>query len=350
MTLSENPPQEAELLDLKRQAFLLNQFDTAPDGKLSQGDANKFIPTQIKKELNLSAPPANKARKALAARGLLTEQKVKKSVIYTITEAGRTWLEAHREHLPTPPPKPAPRKKREPKPKPEPKTGVQVPIHVSREAFLLLHLLDGPEEGRTVSDLCKQAGSKQLKLDDKTMAGQVLSELSERQLVLVTHVPRSDKYTLTPTGQLHLFTLSVDDSVKVTLTGSGLTKLLQVAHSGRSTAPAAEPVSKPTAPTTSQLEAAVMEIFVELRRERYANTKLVPIHEVRAILGRQFGDEVASHEVFDELVLGMRRSKKVALLSISDRSRATEAQLRDSIVAVGETFYYLENVNDSSSG
>jgi len=138
------------------------------------------------------------------------------------------------------------------------------------------------------------------------------------------------------------------------LSGAALTRLLRAAREGLVTSPnvsipelpapltQSPPLeSAPSESTPGDLESAVTRIFTELLNERYANTGLVPIHEVRTTIRQRFGMTVASHEVFDDVLFGMRRSKKVALLSISDRSSATEEQLRDSIVGVGETFFYL---------
>ena len=342
-----NPPRDAELLGFIRQAFLLEQVNLAPGGTITRGQANKQISRLIQKELMLTVAGAGDLREALSSQGYLTERKTSRSVIYTLTDDGRAWLEIHREYIPSIRTKPTTGKKAAPEPKSEPKPVVHVPIQVCREGYLLLHLLDAPDEGRTASELRKQVGSKQLKLDDEATAAPVLSELIERQFITVTHLPRSDKYSLTPIGQLYLFTLSIDASVKVTLSGSALTQLLQAARNG--TASTSEPVSKTSVqPTTAQLEAAAMEIFAELRRN--LNTKLVPIHKVRSAIRNKFGAEATAHAVFDEVILNLRRSKKLRLISISDKSEATPEQLRDSIVSVGETFFYLENMDASASG
>jgi hypothetical protein len=40
----------------------------------------------------------------------------------------------------------------------------------------------------------------------------------------------------------------------------------------------------------------------------------------------------------------------VRLISIDDRSRATSEQLRDSVFAVGETFFYMEQPDALAQG
>jgi hypothetical protein len=342
MTVSANPPRDAELLDLKRQAFLLDQLNSSGDGQLSRTDANKRIPKQIQEELSLAPSSANEFRRVLASRGLLTERNVKKSVSYAMTDAGRVWLSNNQPYIPL---RPAIGKVNH---------TTDASIQQLRVAHLLLQLLDVPKDGQASTDLNKRLGSQKTSLQlNAATARHVRGELHDKHLIAVIRTARSEKYLLTPAGYSYLVTFPFDDLGKLTLSGSALTQLLRAARNGGAQTP--EHDSKVTsrsteALTTSQLERAVMEIFVKLLHERHANTGLVPIHEVRVTIRQQFGEEAASHGVFDEVVRGMRRSKKLALLSISDRSRATEEQLRDSIVGVGETFFYLENVDGSSSG
>ena len=91
-----------------------------------------------------------------------------------------------------------------------------------------------------------------------------------------------------------------------------------------------------------------MEIFHELLRERFTMIGMVPIHELRKGVSERFGPQAASHAVLDELLLNLRRTKKAKLVPIDDRSRATPAQLQDSVFAVGETFFYMEKAHAPS--
>lgn len=156
------------------------------------------------------------------------------------------------------------------------------------------------------------------------------------------------EYTLTPKGLKYLAWLSFDGFTEVKIKGAALTALLSAARS--STAPATATPTPTGTPSAADLEAAVMDIFHRLLRERHANIRMVPIHEVRAEVRERFGEKAASREVFNELLLDMRRAKKVRLVSIDDRSRATEHQLKDSVFAVGETFFYLEAAHAQVSG
>lgn len=126
----------------------------------------------------------------------------------------------------------------------------------------------------------------------------------------------------------------------------------------RGATPTAAPVSAPTpqattppAPAAAPQAATVSKAAVadavlgefEARIGKSA-TRMVPIHEIRDAIRVKLGDAAASDEVFNDVMLDLRRSKKVRLVSIDDRSRATEKQLADSVFAVGETFFYVERV------
>jgi len=74
----------------------------------------------------------------------------------------------------------------------------------------------------------------------------------------------------------------------------------------------------------------------------WGSIRMVPIHAIRAELRRQLPG-MTDQQLNDQL-LDMRRQGKVRLVSITDRSRATEQQLRDSVFSVGETFFYVERV------
>ena len=98
------------------------------------------------------------------------------------------------------------------------------------------------------------------------------------------------------------------------------------------------------APPAAELERAVVDEVHDMLAGRHANIRMAPIHEIRDAIRAKFGDEAASPEVFNDLLLGLRRQKKLWLVSIDDRSRATEQQLKDSVFAVGETFFWAETM------
>src|SRR5262249_45550935 len=109
----------------------------------------------------------------------------------------------------------------------------------------------------------------------------------------------------------------------------------------------AEQIAQPVQVSgTTDLERIVLETFEELRRGKYADSGLVPIHEVRAVVRTRQGDAAAQHDVFDEVVLGLMRAKKLRLAPIADPSRVEPQQLQDAIAGVGETLFYLEPVHE----
>ena len=337
--MSDHPPRCAELLYLKRQAFLLDQVASARDGKLSRTDANKPIPKQIQDELTLDAATAGDFRREMVSRGLLAEQKVKRSVVLAITEAGRTLLRDNHFYVPL---RPA---------KGEVNDADDSVLRQKRVALLLLQLVDIPEGGHTPADLKKKFEPLQAKLKlNSATARFVRGGLADVRFIAVTRTARSEKYVLTEAGHSHLGTLSFEDFGKLTLSGSALTRLLRVAR-GSEVYPPDHPSSPRTpAPvlTPRDLEAAVLAASEQVRRD--GNTKLAPICEVRAIMRQRYCEAAVSRDAFDECILELRRSKKQRVISISDKSSATGEQLRDSVLAVGEVFFYLENIDESASG
>jgi hypothetical protein len=101
--------------------------------------------------------------------------------------------------------------------------------------------------------------------------------------------------------------------------------------------------AKKTKPATPQeIESKTVEVFDNLLTEKFSSLDMVPVHEIRKSIAEQLGAKSASHAELDKIMLDMRRSKKLNLISISDRSRATPEQLNDSVSAVGEIFFYAE--------
>jgi len=332
--VSDHPPRCAELLYLKRQAFLLDQVASARDGKLSRTDANKPIPKQIQDELTLDAATAGDFRREMVSRGLLAEQKVKRSVVLAITEAGRTLLRDNHFYVPL---RPA---------KGEVNDADDSVLRQKRVALLLLQLVDIPEGGHTPADLKKKFEPLQAKLKlNSATARFVRGGLADVRFIAVTRTARSEKYVLTEAGHSHLGTLSFEDFGKLTLSGSALTRLLRVARASEVYPPDHPP---PLVLTPRDLEAAVLAASEQVRRD--GNTKLAPICEVRAIMRQRYDEAAVSRDAFDECILELRRSKKQRVISISDKSSATGEQLRDSVLAVGEVFFYLENIDESASG
>lgn len=109
--------------------------------------------------------------------------------------------------------------------------------------------------------------------------------------------------------------------------------------------------SQPDKPAASpeELRHAILESFEELLREEHGVTRLVPIHQVREAIRKRLGSTSARHDHFDEAVLSLWRKKRLGIVPITDPSRATPEQLRDSIPGEGDTLYYLEVAHEPVS-
>ncbi|MBN9517564.1 hypothetical protein J0H58_03445 [bacterium] len=317
----------SDVLDLQRQAFLLHQLAAAPNGTRTRADADKRIPKPLQEELTLTPATADTWRGTLKDRGLVREVGGK-GVAHAITDAGREWLREHDVFIPLAPA----RGKVGPPP--------DAAVANARTVWVMLQLLDAPAEGASATTLNKRRAPARLGLNSATTR-QVRGELVVRRLVAVSRTPRSERFTLTPAGVTHMAGLSFDGLGTLKITAPALTRLLQAARGTSAPPPLAPPAPAPVPP--GQLEQVVMDTFHELLGQRYAALQMVPIHEIRAAVAARCGPDAASHSVLDGLLLDLRRARKVGLVSISDRSRVTPEQLQDSVSAVGETFFYVEN-------
>lgn len=176
---------------------------------------------------------------------------------------------------------------------------------------------------------------------DKPRLAHAVQAARVRGLILAT---TQEGYNgITPREKEHTFLESPHDAEEhvamAKLTAAGRTAL-----SSKPAAPAPKPVAEvpprqpPADPDSPEFERGVTDIFNE--RAAAAGPVGVPIHDIRQAVAEKYGPEYAHPARFNELMLRLRREKKLRLVSIDDRSRATSEQLRDSIHAVGETFFY----------
>lgn len=334
-----------------REVYTLHQFSRAADHTISIADIELAIRKgqPNKKTLDakypqvarfrgqgcfeMGAPATRQTLEQLAASGDLRADE--KGEAYSLTAAGAERLKQARAAYPVLPPVG------------DPATPNDAAMRETWEAFVLLRLAEATN--LTGGEAVVFAGGypKGSKLNEAT-AWVLYGELAKAGHVSARWNGTEGEYTLTPQGLRHLAGLSFDGLDKLILPGRTLTALLSAARSGPTSAPA--PATTTATPSAADLEAAVMDIFHRLLRERHANIRMVPIHEVRAEIRAKFGDRAASREVFNELLLDLRRQDTVRLVSITDRSRATEQQLNDSVFAVGETFFYIENTHAPVSG
>jgi DNA-binding PadR family transcriptional regulator len=324
-----------------REVYVLDIFRRAPSHTIAKADIELAFPGKgkpEKKELEARHPHVARFRGqgcfemgAPATRQTL-ERLAESSDLradaggeaYTLTDAGAKRLEQARAKFPVLPPVG------------DPATPDDAAMRGKWEAVVLLRLTEAADFTGSESVVFAGGYPKGSKLNEAT-AWVLYGELAKAGHVVPRWNGTEGEYTLTPKGLRHLAGLSFDGFPEVKIKGTALTALLSAARGGEKAATAPTPTSPPPA----DLEAAVMDIFHRLLRERHANIRMVPIHEVRSEVRAKFGDRAASHEVFDELLLDLRRVKKLRMVSSNDLTRATEQQIQDSVFAVGETFFYL---------
>ena len=356
---------ESDHARVERETYILSALAQAPKHRISKADLEMGFGGKGKPKvaelianhphlamfrdqhcLGLNPATTRAVLAELASRGDVQIHRADGSEAYTLTQTGVERLAQLRNECPVLPPtgKPAPTS--------------DADVRASREAFLLLNLMEAP--GYRLSATRSQALSypkppkntskadhaKPLKLNHAT-AWQVRGELVRAGRLAVAWDGEEGWYTLTPAGKQYLTTLPFDHLGEVKIRGAVLTELLTAAREAakHSTGTAAEPKAPATALVGAQLEAAVMQIFNELLAGPYANLRMVPIHEIRKTVAQRLGQDAASHSVFDECVLELRRSRKMHLVPLDNRSQATPNQIELSISAVGQTFFYAENAH-----
>jgi hypothetical protein len=104
--------------------------------------------------------------------------------------------------------------------------------------------------------------------------------------------------------------------------------------------PAATPAAAPV--PAALTDAALLGEIEGLRRERFARTGKVPVHELRAAIAAKYGPEAARHATLDRRLVELDRGEQVRLISIGDQGRATRQQLDDSIPGEGEVFFLID--------
>lgn len=90
------------------------------------------------------------------------------------------------------------------------------------------------------------------------------------------------------------------------------------------------------------IDQAVIEGFAELRRERYSQTGLVPVPELRRSIRDRLGPEAARHDVLDGRILGLVKAGRLRLLPLNDARLISPEDRNDAIPGAQETWYYLE--------
>ncbi len=333
-SFSDDEPPVKDTLKLRRRAMLLHHLRDVPQRGLRKGDANKRISAAAAKELGLTTAVANQAREELVDSGEIHSEKVGRTTLYVLTDAGKSLLQNLSEYLPPPRCNP---------PRGKVNLAENGKVKREREVYLLLQLLKVTGyaiSGATANTFNDGYARDGLELNAAT-AWHIRGDLATRGLINITLRGRSEIYKLTNDGLLFLGNAAFPAERTFHLPGAALNALVEAARSVAKQFGEIEPASI-APPQPAQLELAIIAALEELLRERHAQTGMVPIHEIREQIRREFGEVAARHELFDESLHRLRRGDEVILSPITDLSRASHEQLQASIPGLGETLFYAE--------
>jgi hypothetical protein len=314
---------------------------SAPDRRLTRGELNKKLNNRGAALVGLTPESASPVLELCSQKEYVQSNSVRRTVAYVLTAAGAAHLDTIRTLHPI-------------LNSPQSRGRVIPPandqIRDYRASYLLLQVLKDPGQSPSETEANRQLdsyGRQGLELNAAT-ALQVRQELVAQGFLTLSGAGRSLRYGITRAGRLKLGNAEFPVDPTFKLTGRTLNALLEAAREvGKQFAPLS--VDASGSPDRAELEKAVLAECAELRREQYAVSGLVPIHEVRAEIRKRFGDASARHDVFDEVVLGLWREKAFRLTPIADHARATPQQLQDSIPGVGEVLFYLEAAHEPAA-
>lgn len=307
---------EAQLVS--QQAYLLDRILQSPDRK---GSRSAVLGAKGEmKELGLDVKAAQAILDEFVAAGHLTEHKKGKGVSYFVTDSGV----GHRKSLVIVEPEPS-------------------PVDGYRIAFLLLQLLsaDGHTIEKGAANRFAKAVTEDLELTAR-IANDLRAKLTKQGHIQVVKDGKTPLYRLTPSGRKLLGTMDQNPALALTVKGNILNELRALARDADAKPEAPPMATKSTEPRPENLSEAAYEAFMELRRERYSHTTMVPIFAVRRLMTEKFGSDVTRHDVLDEAILDLWREKRVRIIPISDLRDSTEDQRADSIGDSNQTLFYME--------
>ena len=201
-----------------QRAYLLRQVQEAPDNQLAKGKANRF-PRAVARELNLAPMTANKLRDEMVEEGLLRTLKKSGSIVYELTDKGRTAL-PHMQQKPVPEGR-----------KPVREAPVSDEVRQQRKTFLLFQLFEAPQHTleQKEANRFREPGRKFLSLSAST-ANRLRKEMADQKLIAMTKNGRNATYRLTPEGIEFLGVRSSFPEAEFTLNGRVLNELLEAAR------------------------------------------------------------------------------------------------------------------------
>lgn len=305
----------------------------AAQAPMSRGDLAKRLKTKAATEAGLTTATIPEELEILRRNGLIVSERVKRTIVFELTDSGRDYLRKH--------PAPAVSAGRG---RVNPPTNDDVLR--GRQAELLLQLLEANDYTLTANEANKRLRRRDsLELNAAT-ANAERQRLADEGCLEISGSGRLARFRLTPAGRLRLGAMTFYGTFKFRLRGKVLNDLLDAARE------AAKEFSEDSDSHVAtfdraDVERTIHDAFDELLRERYAVHGMVPIHEIRAAVRRKYGDAAARHDLFDTVLLEMRRRMHWRMIPISDRSRATAEELQDSVHGVGETLFYLEAERDT---
>ena len=151
-------------------------------------------------------------------------------------------------------------------------------------------------------------------------------------------------YTLTDAGKKALGAADQHETVNFQFKGAGLNALLALARdssAGLQGEQVGDDDEHGTALYTPLEHHHIHDYIAQLRSEKYAGRKLIPIYEVRSLVAKHHGDEAAGHAVFDDMLRDLRGDDSIELTAISNHRDASPEQLEAAVPGMGETLFYI---------
>lgn len=322
-------------VDARRRAFLLWQLlQATPHHRLSKGEANR-IPSERKRQLDLTPSLANQLREELISEGFIRIEKEGRSIFYVLTDEGRE----HLQGLPL---------DWVDVPEDDPFAEIFATALPYVRPYLLLQIARKDPEPVKKGDVNRfdVIGEKELGLK-ASLANRLRQAMAREGLIEIEKSSRSESYRITPEGLEHLALNDQFPAGEYRIPGQLWNRLQALAKNGvreQATSPPVVEESSPpmAAAVPSNLPEVVFSAFEVLLREQYAHVGLVPIHAVRQIIRTTFGEEAASHAVFDEAVRQLQRVGQIYMIPLDHGGDVSDQEIRDSIKAMDRIFFYME--------
>ncbi len=330
------------LSELKR--CLLKRLQNAKGHKLPGSQFRPYANDQ--KQLGVTEAQVQTARDELLQHAFIVEKKAGGGRSYHLTPAGITFLRT--PALPPP--------------------GYDEQLLPYHKSYLLLLLLRSEGRKASLADLCARLNTKSVKegplcfaqrtaddrlLINRPLVGWILDALALGEAATRTESKGIPSYCLTEAGEELLGASDQYPSpqVKFTLTGEELSALMAAARlAGKGVAePQHEKHEEEPGPLTTLTREQLLTEFERLKRERYAEHGMVPIHELRRIIADRFGPAAAEHDVFDTVLKELRRERQIRLVALGDGGIVSEQQIADSIRGENEIYFMIESAHEPAS-